>query len=121
KHIDAALQAVNKSLWTSTTGPDGQPGWKHEITKDIVYQKELPGPPRRFMIDVRGQVFAMRQMFGALAGGRVFEGLTGGLIMAVVVILLLLTAYFQSARLAIIVVSTAPAVLDGLIFTLLVI
>jgi hypothetical protein len=32
----------------------------------------------------------MRQMFGALAGGRVFEGLTGGLILAVAVILLLL-------------------------------
>src|SRR5262245_53902278 len=42
KHIDAALQAVNKSLWTPTTSPEGQPGWKHEITKDVVYQKELP-------------------------------------------------------------------------------
>jgi multidrug efflux pump subunit AcrB len=48
----------------------------------------------------------------------VFEGLTGGLIMAVVVILLLLTAYFQSARLALTVVSTTPAVLAGVVLAL---
>src|SRR5207249_494389 len=42
-------------------------------------------PPRGVLVDVRGQVFPMRQMFGALAGGRVFEGLTGGLILAVLV------------------------------------
>jgi predicted RND superfamily exporter protein len=119
RHIDAALQAVNKSLWAPYTGPEGQSGWKHEITKEVLYQKELPGPPRRFVIDVRGQVFPMRQMFGALAGGRVFEGLTGGLILAVVVILLLLTAYFQSARLALVVVSTTPAVLAGVILALI--
>jgi multidrug efflux pump subunit AcrB len=119
RHIDTALQAVNKSLWAPYTSPEGQAGWKHEITKEILYQKELPSPPRRFTIDVRGQVFPMRQMFGALAGGRVFEGLTGGLILAVAVILLLLTAYFQSVRLALIVVSTTPAVLAGVVLSLL--
>src|SRR5262245_35531094 len=61
----------------------------------------------------------MRQTFGGLAGGRFWEGLTGGLIMAVVVILLLLTAYFQSARLALVVVSTAPAVIAGVVLALL--
>ena len=76
-------------------------------------------PPRGVIVEVRGQVFPMRQMFGALAGGRVFEGLTGGLILAVVVILLLLTAYFQSARLALIAVSTTPAVLAGVVLALL--
>jgi multidrug efflux pump subunit AcrB len=76
-------------------------------------------PPRGVIVDVRGQVFPMRQMFGALAGGRVFEGLTGGLIMAVVVILLLLTAYFQSARLALVVISTTPAVLAGIVLALI--
>jgi hypothetical protein len=75
KHIDAALLAVNKSLWAPATGPDGQPGWKHEITKEFVYQKELRRPPRRFAIDVRGQVFPLRQMFGGLAGGKIYEGL----------------------------------------------
>jgi multidrug efflux pump subunit AcrB len=42
-----------------------------------------------------------------------FSGLSGGLIVAVVVILLLLVAYFQSIRMALVVVSTAPAVLIG--------
>jgi multidrug efflux pump subunit AcrB len=119
KEIDTALQAVNQSLWAPYTGPEGQSGWKHEITKEVVYQRQLPGPPRRFTIEVRGQVFPMRQMFGALAGGKVFEGLTGGLILAVVVILLLLTAYFQSVRLALVVVSTTPAVLSGVVLALL--
>src|SRR5207247_4591876 len=59
-------------------------------------------------------------MFGALAGGKIYEGLTGGLILAVVVILLLLTAYFQSIRLAFIVVSTTPAVIAGVVLALFV-
>ncbi len=75
--------------------------------------------PRGLIVEIRGQVVPMRRMFGALAGGRVFEGLTGGLILAVAVILLLLTAYFQSLRLALIVVSTTPAVLGGVILALL--
>jgi multidrug efflux pump subunit AcrB len=120
KHIDATLRAVNKSLWNPCTGPEGQSGWKHEITKEILYQKEIPGPPRRFAIEVRGQVFPMQQMFGALAGGAMLQGLTGGLILTVVVILLLLTAYFQSPRLALIVISTTPAVLAGVALALIV-
>ena len=120
KHIDAALQVVNESLWTPTTGPEGQAGWKHEITKDVVYQKELPGPPKHLSIEVRGQVTPMRQMFGGLAGGKFYEGLTGGLIAAVLAILLLLTAYFQSVRLAIVVISTTPAVIAGVILALFV-
>src|SRR5262249_51853131 len=63
-------------------------------------------------------VVPMRQMFGALAGGRMFDGLTGGLILAVGVIVLLLWAYFQSARLAIVVISTAPAVILGVVLAL---
>jgi len=76
-------------------------------------------PPEGVALEVRGQVVPMRQMFGALAGGGVFEGLTGGLILAVAVILLLLTAYFQSVRLALVVVSTAPAVIGGVVLALL--
>lgn len=75
-------------------------------------------PPRGVTVETRGQVFPMRQMFGGLAGGRIYEGLTGGLLMAVTVILLLLTAYFQSLRLAIIVVSTTPAVIAGVVLIL---
>jgi multidrug efflux pump subunit AcrB len=75
--------------------------------------------PRGVIVGVRGQVFPMRQMFGALAGGRVFDGLTGGLILAVMVILLLLTGYFQSLRLALVVLSTTPAVLAGVVLALI--
>src|SRR5437764_2880928 len=123
KQIDQALQTVNQSLWAPYQAPNGEQGWKNEITGatgDIRYQDDRPSdPPRGMISEVRGQVFPMRQMFGALSGGRVFEGLTGGLIMAVVVILLLLTAYFQSARLALVVVSTTPAVLAGVVLALL--
>jgi multidrug efflux pump subunit AcrB len=71
-------------------------------------------------VDVRGQVVPMRQMFGALAGGRWYEGLTAGLVVAVLVILLLLTANFESLKMSLIVVSTVPAVLVGVIVALLV-
>src|SRR5262249_38160135 len=107
-----------KSLWTPYSSSEGQAGWKHHITKEIVYQKELPDPPRRLAVDVRGQVFPMRQMFGGLAGGKVYEGLTGGLILAVVVILLLLTAYFQWVRLSRVFESPPPAVLAGVVLAL---
>ncbi len=70
-------------------------------------------------VDVRGQILPMQQMFGALAGGKIYEGLTAGLGLAVLVILLLLTAYFQSVRLALVVVSTTPAVLAGVVLALL--
>jgi multidrug efflux pump subunit AcrB len=70
-------------------------------------------PPAGVQVDVRGQVTPMRQMFGALAGGKLLEGLTLGLGLAVVVIFLLLTAYFQSMELALVCVSAVPAVLAG--------
>jgi multidrug efflux pump subunit AcrB len=76
-------------------------------------------PPEGVSVDVLGQVKPMRQMFGALAGGDVFQGLTSGLILAVAVILLLLIAYFQSIRLALVVVSTTPAVIGGVVLALL--
>jgi multidrug efflux pump subunit AcrB len=90
-------------------------------------------PPRGVRVDVRGQVVPMQQMFGGLAGGvrlpgglplthwpdwlrfarEFFTGLTLGLILAVVAIFLLLTAYFQSVRLAVVSVSAVPAVVGG--------
>lgn len=76
-------------------------------------------PPRGARVDVRGQVGPMRQMFGALGGGRLLEGLTIGLLMSVVVIFLLLTAYFQSPRLALASISTVPAVIAGAVLVLL--
>jgi multidrug efflux pump subunit AcrB len=70
-------------------------------------------PPRGAMVEVRGQVVPMEEMFGALGGGRLLEGLTLGLLLSIVVIFLLLAAYFQSIRLALASLSTVPAVIAG--------
>jgi multidrug efflux pump subunit AcrB len=90
-------------------------------------------PPRGVSVDVRGQIVPMQQMFGGLAGSlrwpagtplthwsdwlqfaqNYFQGLTLGLSLAVIAILLLLTAYFQSVRLALVSISTVPAVIAG--------
>ena len=67
-------------------------------------------PPTGVQVDVRGQVTPMREMF---------RGLAFGLVVAVVAILLLLTAYFQSIRLALTAIAAVPAVLFGVILTLL--
>jgi multidrug efflux pump subunit AcrB len=66
--------------------------------------REAGEPPRGMAVDVRGQIQPMQEMFA---------GLTVGLGMAVLVILLLLTAYFQSIRLAVAVILTTPAVVAG--------
>jgi multidrug efflux pump subunit AcrB len=71
--------------------------------------QETGEPPRGAQIDVRGQVVPMREMF---------RGLAIGLALAVGVIFLLLTAYFQSLRLALLVVLTAPAVVAGVALAL---
>lgn len=72
--------------------------------------KEAGTPPPGVQIDVRGQVTPMREMF---------QGLAFGLAIAVAVIFLLLTAYFQSVRLALTAVAAVPAVLAGVVMTLL--
>ena len=66
--------------------------------------------PRGVATQVRGQVNALKQIFAELAIG---------LTLAVIVILLLLTANFQSFRLALVVISSVPAVLVGVILMLL--
>jgi len=68
-------------------------------------------PPRGVVTQVRGQVSAMQQIFGELSIG---------LLAAIGVILLLLTANFQSLKLALVVLSTAPAVLAGSVLMLVV-
>ena len=60
--------------------------------------------PRSVSVAVRGQVPAMQSMLNSL-------GL--GLLLAIVAILLLLAAYFQSFRIALIAVAAVPAVLAG--------
>ena len=68
-------------------------------------------PPRGVTTEIRGQVSALNEIFGELAIG---------LGAAIGVILLLLTANFQSLKLALIVLSTAPAVLAGSVLMLLI-
>jgi multidrug efflux pump subunit AcrB len=72
---------------------------------------EAAGPaPQGVNVDVRGQVTPMRELF---------DNLENGLLASVAVILLLLTAYFQSIRLALIAVAGVPAVLCGVAAALL--
>ena len=66
--------------------------------------KRLGEPPKGTTVSVRGQIAPMEE---------ILRGLAIGLAMSIVVILLLLTANFQSVRLALVVVSTAPAVIAG--------
>jgi multidrug efflux pump subunit AcrB len=66
-------------------------------------------PPRGATVAIRGQLAAMTETF---------TNITAGLIVAVVVIFLLLAANFQSLRLAVVVVSTVPAVLAGVVVAL---
>jgi multidrug efflux pump subunit AcrB len=66
-------------------------------------------PPRGTTVTLRGQVAAMRETL---------RNVTAGLVVAVVVIFLLLAANFQSLRLALVVVSTVPAVLAGVVLML---
>src|ERR1019366_5720962 len=71
--------------------------------------KLVGAPPAKVLLNVRGQVPAMQDMLG---------GLRTGFILAVVIIILLLAANFQSPRLALVVVSTVPAVVAGVALAL---
>lgn len=66
-------------------------------------------PPRGTEVELRGQVRPMKQMF---------QSLEVGLGVAVVVILIVLTAYFQAPRLALTAVASVPAVLAGVVLAL---
>lgn len=70
---------------------------------------ELGPPPPGVTVAVRGQVVPMQEML---------DGLSRGLVLAVIAIFLLLTANFQSLKMSFIVVSTVPAVLAGVVVAL---
>ncbi|HUE04431.1 MAG TPA: efflux RND transporter permease subunit [Bryobacteraceae bacterium] len=67
-------------------------------------------PPRGVSVRIRGEIPPLTQTI---------SGLRTGLLLAVVVIFLLLSANFQSVRLALAVVLTVPAVLCGVLLMLL--
>ncbi len=71
--------------------------------------KEAGAPPPKVSVALRGQVVPMQQMFA---------GLRTGLLLAVVIVFLLLMANFESVKLALIVVSTVPAVIAGVALSL---
>ena len=68
-------------------------------------------PPHGVLVQTRGQVAPMDEMFRSSAIG---------LTMAVAVILILLTAYFQSPSLALVSLGAVPGVLSGVVLVLLV-
>lgn len=67
-------------------------------------------PPPDIHVEVRGQVTPLQELT---------RGLGVGLALAVAVVFLLLTGYFQSIRLALVAVSAVPAVLAGVVLALL--
>ena len=80
------------------------------VTKHVAQAlKELGAPPPKVTVALRGQIVPMKQMF---------DGLRTGLLLAVVIIFLLLMANFESMKLALIVVSTVPAVIAGVALAL---
>ncbi len=72
--------------------------------------KAAGDPPRGVQVDIRGQAVPMEQML---------RGLAAGMGLAMVVIVLLLSAYYQSIRLAIISSAAIPAVLAGVVVALI--
>ncbi|MDP3069103.1 MAG: efflux RND transporter permease subunit [Opitutaceae bacterium] len=71
---------------------------------------EAGAPPEaRTKVDLRGQIIPLEQLLG---------GFRSGLIIAIIVILLLLAANFESVRLSLTVISTVPAVLAGVVLVL---
>jgi multidrug efflux pump subunit AcrB len=70
---------------------------------------EAGEPPKGVEVQLRGQIPPMKEL-------RV--GLLTGLALSVVAVFLLLTASYQSVRLALVAVSTIPAVLAGVVLTL---
>jgi multidrug efflux pump subunit AcrB len=77
---------------------------------DVLARLEKEGKqPKSVTTELRGQIPPLRQ---------ILSGLGIGLLLAIVVIFLLLTANFQSVRLALTAVSTAPAVLTGVVVML---
>ena len=81
------------------------------VANDVAQAIERAGaPPTGVQIETRGQIPPLRQMQ---------SGLTVGLGLAIVAVFLLLTANFQSLRLALVTVSTVPAVIAGVALMLL--
>ncbi len=73
--------------------------------------KRVGQPPRGVTVETRGQIKPMDEMF---------ESLAIGLLAAIAVIFVLLTAYFQAWRLALVSLGAVPGVLSGVVLMLLI-
>jgi multidrug efflux pump subunit AcrB len=73
--------------------------------------KKLPAPPKGSAVRVRGEAPALEETV---------SGLRIGLLLAIATIFLLLMANFQSVRLPLVILSTIPGVLTGVVLMLLV-
>ncbi len=77
------------------------------LTQEVAAAVKRAGEaPKGAKIDIRGQIPPMNEMT---------SGLSVGLIVSVVAVFLLLTANFQSVRLSLVAVSSAPAVMAGVL------
>jgi multidrug efflux pump subunit AcrB len=82
-----------------------------DVTEEVLTAlKRVDAPPRGTSVSVRGQIPALED---SLSGLRI------GLLLSIVVIFLLLSANFQSLRLALAVILTVPAVLVGVLLMLI--
>ncbi|MBX9569715.1 MAG: efflux RND transporter permease subunit [Candidatus Obscuribacterales bacterium] len=71
----------------------------------------IGSPARGMSVDVRGQIPILRNTMA---------GLSYGLGLAIIAIFLMLVAYFQRVRLALVVMSIIPAILAGVVISLLI-
>jgi multidrug efflux pump subunit AcrB len=80
------------------------------LTREVTAAVKRAGePPKGAKVEIRGQVPPMNEMT---------SGLSVGLIVSVIAVFLLLTANFQSIRLALVAVSSVPAVVAGVVLLL---
>jgi multidrug efflux pump subunit AcrB len=80
------------------------------LSRDVKEAVQRAGaPPKDATIEIRGQIPPMNDMT---------SGLSVGLIVSIIVIFLLLTANFQSVRMALVAVSSVPAVVAGSLLAL---
>ena len=80
-----------------------------EVSRALAKLEAAGKKPKSVTTEIRGQIPPLRQ---------ILSGLGVGMLLAILVIFLLLTANFQSPRLALVTVSTAPAVLSGVVIAL---
>ncbi len=80
------------------------------LTRGVAAAVERAGEaPKGTKVEIRGQVPPMNEMT---------SGLSAGLIVSIIAVFLLLTANFQSVRLALVAVSSVPAVIAGVLLML---